>query len=100
MNSVKMLSLALASIATMASCKEAPTTETDSETQTVINEQLAMTENLTEAVEQDRLALVQKIGENINTRRLALLEGEKLASYVHSNNRIGDYVFERKDISV
>ena len=86
MNSVKMLSLALASIATMASCKEAPTTESDSETQTVINEQLAMTENLTEAVSDEvvetkttyfyvtaRTGLSLREYDNLNSEKLAII---------------------------
>ena len=36
-----------------------------------------------------REALVQKIGENISPRRAVDLEGARVGSYVHSNNRIG-----------
>ena len=54
-----------------------------------ITDKISTVEALSTAVEQDRLEQVQKIGENINIRRLVALQGEKLASYVHSNNRIG-----------
>jgi elongation factor Ts len=40
----------------------------------------------------EREALVQKIGENISPRRAELLEGELVAGYVHSNNRIAALV--------
>ncbi|MEH6343736.1 MAG: translation elongation factor Ts [Bermanella sp.] len=40
----------------------------------------------------DREALVQKIGENISPRRAAIAEGDVVASYVHSNLRIGALV--------
>ncbi len=40
----------------------------------------------------EREALVQKIGENISPRRAELVEGELVAGYVHSNNRIAAVV--------
>jgi elongation factor Ts len=40
----------------------------------------------------EREALVQKIGENISPRRAALVEGELVAGYVHSNNRVAALV--------
>lgn len=40
----------------------------------------------------EREALVQKIGENISPRRAEILEGELVAGYVHSNNRIAALV--------
>ncbi|MGR6874550.1 translation elongation factor Ts [Pseudomonas sp. HK3] len=40
----------------------------------------------------EREALVQKIGENISPRRAELIEGELVAGYVHSNNRIAALV--------
>jgi len=40
----------------------------------------------------EREALVQKIGENISPRRAELVEGELVAGYVHSNNRIAALV--------
>ena len=43
-------------------------------------------------LESEREALVQKIGENISPRRAELLEGELVAGYVHSNNRIAALV--------
>lgn len=43
-------------------------------------------------LESAREALVQKIGENIGLRRVAILEGELVAAYVHSNNRIATLV--------
>ncbi|WP_372737985.1 translation elongation factor Ts [Neptunomonas sp.] len=43
-------------------------------------------------LESAREALVQKIGENIGLRRIAILEGELVAAYVHSNNRIATLV--------
>ncbi|SFF99764.1 translation elongation factor Ts [Neptunomonas qingdaonensis] len=43
-------------------------------------------------LESTREALVQKIGENIGLRRIAILEGELVAAYVHSNNRIATLV--------
>ncbi|WP_372741644.1 translation elongation factor Ts [Neptunomonas sp.] len=43
-------------------------------------------------LESAREALVQKIGENIGLRRIAILEGEMVAAYVHSNNRIATLV--------
>lgn len=85
MNSVKMLSLALASIATMASCKEAPTTtDNDSETQNVINEQLAMTEDLTdaagvEAVDDKTTFLYVTARTGLSLREFNNLNSEKLS---------------------
>ena len=43
-------------------------------------------------LESAREALVQKIGENIGLRRISILEGELVAAYVHSNNRIATLV--------
>ncbi|WP_283787237.1 translation elongation factor Ts [Bermanella sp. WJH001] len=43
-------------------------------------------------LDSEREALVQKIGENISPRRAELLEGELVAGYVHSNNRIAALV--------
>ena len=43
-------------------------------------------------LDSDREALVQKIGENISPRRAELAEGDVVASYVHSNLRIGALV--------
>ncbi len=43
-------------------------------------------------LESAREALVQKIGENIGLRRITILEGELVAAYVHSNNRIATLV--------
>ncbi|MAA70433.1 MAG: elongation factor Ts [Bermanella sp.] len=40
----------------------------------------------------EREALVQKIGENISPRRALMVEGELVAGYVHSNNRIAALV--------
>ena len=39
-------------------------------------------------LENSRQALVQKIGENVNLRRAEIVEGEVVASYIHSNNKI------------
>ena len=47
---------------------------------------------MTEEMVATRDALVQKIGENISLRRIALVEGECVAAYVHSNNRIAALV--------
>lgn len=47
-----------------------------------------MNEEMTAA----REALVQKIGENIGLRRISMVEGECVAAYVHSNNRIAAIV--------
>ena len=43
-------------------------------------------------LDSDREALVQKIGENISPRRASIAEGDVVASYVHSNLRIGALV--------
>lgn len=43
-------------------------------------------------LESEREALVQKIGENISPRRAELVEGEMVAGYVHSNNRLAALV--------
>ncbi|MFT5593309.1 MAG: elongation factor Ts [Oceanicoccus sp.] len=43
-------------------------------------------------LESEREALVQKIGENISPRRAELVEGEMVAGYVHSNNRLAAIV--------
>ena len=51
MNTVKLSSLALLGALTLVACKEAPQEIQESETQTVINEQLAMTEDFKEAGE-------------------------------------------------
>ena len=50
MNTVKLSSLALLGALTLVACKEAPQEIQESETQSVINEQLAMTEDFKESV--------------------------------------------------
>lgn len=84
MNSVKMLSLAIASTALMASCKEAPSTEKESETQTVINEQMAFTGKPVEVVidevespESTYLYVTARTG--LSLREFNNLNSEKLA---------------------
>ncbi|WP_396589035.1 translation elongation factor Ts [Bermanella sp. R86510] len=55
----------------------------------------AVAANTTEVVgllESDREAIVQKIGENISPRRAEKLEGDLVAGYVHSNNRLAAIV--------
>jgi elongation factor Ts len=52
----------------------------------------AKTTEVAGLLDSDREALVQKIGENISPRRAVLVEGEVVASYVHSNLRIGALV--------
>lgn len=47
---------------------------------------------LAETQEEARQALVLKIGENITIRRMAVLEGDVVAGYVHSNNRVAALV--------
>jgi elongation factor Ts len=43
-------------------------------------------------LESAREALVQKIGENVGVRRISIVEGDIVAAYVHSNNRIATLV--------
>lgn len=40
-------------------------------------------------LESARQALIQKIGENISVRRIAMVAGGRVASYIHSNKKIG-----------
>lgn len=40
-------------------------------------------------LETARQALIQKIGENISVRRIAMVAGGTVASYIHSNKKIG-----------
>lgn len=101
MNSVKMLSLALASIATLASCNEAQTTDKDSETQTVIDEQLAMTEDLTDALSEElvedkttylyvtaRTGLSLREFNNLNSEKLAVIPyGTRLEVIEHEGQQ-------------
>lgn len=44
---------------------------------------------MTGELETARQALIQKIGENISVRRIAMVAGGRVASYIHSNKKIG-----------
>ncbi|NQX78741.1 SH3 domain-containing protein [Gilvibacter sp.] len=85
MNTVKLSSLALLGALTLVACKEAPQEIQESETQSVINEQLAMTEDFKEvgeAMEEvkttylyvtARTGLSLRAFNNLNSEKLAII---------------------------
>lgn len=83
MNTVKMLSLAIASIVLTASCKEAPANTDQTETETVIEQQMAfaeeMTEGQSEAAEESTTALYVTARTGLSLREYENLNSEKLA---------------------
>lgn len=96
MNTVKLSSLALLGALTLVACKEAPKEIQESETQSVLNEQLAMTENLTDAkatLEDNevtyryvtaRTGLSLREFDNLNSEKLAIIPyGTKLEIVEH-----------------